>query len=159
MGFGAAAFTRFASEGWWACLDSNQEPDRYERPALTIELQARAASRWRHATVPIPLTMNPWRPAMAAIGDTAEALRGVVPRTPQRHKRVYARLRRAMALAKRCAAELGPYQRAVFVTVPVLRSSTSCCIAPGTRLCSSLPGLTRQSILFARVFSKNDGYA
>jgi hypothetical protein len=25
---------------WWACLDSNQEPDRYERPALTIELQA-----------------------------------------------------------------------------------------------------------------------
>ena len=32
-------------EAWWACLDSNQEPDRYERPALTIELQARAASR------------------------------------------------------------------------------------------------------------------
>ena len=27
-------------EAWWACLDSNQEPDRYERPALTIELQA-----------------------------------------------------------------------------------------------------------------------
>src|SRR5882724_3571449 len=45
MGFGVAAFTRFASEGWWACLDSNQEPDRYERPALTIELQARATSR------------------------------------------------------------------------------------------------------------------
>jgi hypothetical protein len=40
LGFGVAAFTRFASEGWWACLDSNQEPDRYERPALTIELQA-----------------------------------------------------------------------------------------------------------------------
>ncbi len=47
VGFGAAAFSRFASEGWWACLDSNQEPDRYERPALTIELQAppRAAAR------------------------------------------------------------------------------------------------------------------
>ncbi len=28
---------------WWARLDSNQEPDRYERPALTIELQAPAA--------------------------------------------------------------------------------------------------------------------
>ena len=42
---------------WWACLDSNQEPDRYERPALTIELQARQASRRRHATVPHPLTM------------------------------------------------------------------------------------------------------
>ena len=39
-GFCVAAFTRYASEGWWACLDSNQEPDRYERPALTIELQA-----------------------------------------------------------------------------------------------------------------------
>jgi hypothetical protein len=25
---------------WWARLDSNQQPDRYERPALTIELQA-----------------------------------------------------------------------------------------------------------------------
>ena len=39
-GFGAAAFTRFASEGWWARQDSNLQPDRYERPALTIELQA-----------------------------------------------------------------------------------------------------------------------
>jgi hypothetical protein len=37
----------YRDEGWWACLDSNQEPDRYERPALTIELQAppRAAAR------------------------------------------------------------------------------------------------------------------
>ena len=41
--FGAAAFTRFASEGWWARQDSNLQPDRYERPALTIELQAPAA--------------------------------------------------------------------------------------------------------------------
>jgi hypothetical protein len=46
---------------WWACLDSNQEPDRYERPALTIELQAppQAARFKRHATVPPPLTMRP----------------------------------------------------------------------------------------------------
>ncbi len=29
-----------ASEGWWARQDSNLQPDRYERPALTIELQA-----------------------------------------------------------------------------------------------------------------------
>src|SRR5262249_12528356 len=28
---------------WWARQDSNLQPDRYERPALTIELQAR---RW-----------------------------------------------------------------------------------------------------------------
>src|SRR5262249_40037064 len=39
-GFGAAAFPRFASEGWWARQDSNLQPGRYERPALTIELQA-----------------------------------------------------------------------------------------------------------------------
>lgn len=34
---------------WWARQDSNLQPDRYERPALTIELQARRhASRiWR----------------------------------------------------------------------------------------------------------------
>jgi hypothetical protein len=34
MGSGAAAFTRFASEGWWARQDSNLQPDRYERPAI-----------------------------------------------------------------------------------------------------------------------------
>jgi hypothetical protein len=27
-------------EAWWARQDSNLQPDRYERPALTIELQA-----------------------------------------------------------------------------------------------------------------------
>jgi hypothetical protein len=31
VGFGVAAFTRFASEGWWARQDSNLQPDRYER--------------------------------------------------------------------------------------------------------------------------------
>ena len=38
MGFGAAAFTRFASEGWWARQDSNLQPDRYERPCLLDSL-------------------------------------------------------------------------------------------------------------------------
>jgi hypothetical protein len=34
---------RSAQEGiWWARQDSNLQPDRYERSALTIELQARA---------------------------------------------------------------------------------------------------------------------
>jgi hypothetical protein len=28
------------SSMWWARQDSNLQPDRYERPALTIELQA-----------------------------------------------------------------------------------------------------------------------
>jgi hypothetical protein len=42
---------------WWARQDSNLQPDRYERPALTIELQAppRAAARWP-ATVPASFT-------------------------------------------------------------------------------------------------------
>src|SRR4029079_17207041 len=30
---------------WWAREDSNLQPDRYERSALTIELQARNATR------------------------------------------------------------------------------------------------------------------
>src|SRR6476620_12746141 len=53
---------------WWACLDSNQEPDRYERPALTIELQAppRAAARGgrqrcRHRLQGRPRSGNHWR--------------------------------------------------------------------------------------------------
>ncbi len=46
-------------EAWWARQDSNLQPDRYERPALTIELQAPpGCRRGRHATVPPPL--NPW---------------------------------------------------------------------------------------------------
>jgi hypothetical protein len=35
VGFGAAAFTRFASEGWWARQDSNLQPDRYEREDIS----------------------------------------------------------------------------------------------------------------------------
>jgi hypothetical protein len=34
VGFGAASFTRFASEAWWARQDSNLQPDRYERPNI-----------------------------------------------------------------------------------------------------------------------------
>ena len=34
---------------WWAGQDSNLQPDRYERPALTIELPARSGrDRERH---------------------------------------------------------------------------------------------------------------
>jgi hypothetical protein len=32
---------------WWARQDSNLQPDRYERPALTIELQALPRCRLR----------------------------------------------------------------------------------------------------------------
>ena len=45
---------------WWARQDSNLQPDRYERPALTIELQAPPAPPLtRQATVPTPLTAWP----------------------------------------------------------------------------------------------------
>jgi hypothetical protein len=56
----SVSLARFASEGWWACLDSNQEPDRYERPALTIELQAppRAAVWCGRQRCWRPLTMR-----------------------------------------------------------------------------------------------------
>jgi hypothetical protein len=41
----------------WARQDSNLQPDRYERPALTIELQAPPERRLaRRTTVPTPLT-------------------------------------------------------------------------------------------------------
>jgi hypothetical protein len=45
-------------EAWWARQDSNLQPDRYERPALTIELQAppRSGRKGRPATVPPSFT-------------------------------------------------------------------------------------------------------
>ena len=39
-GSGAAGVPSFV-QGWWARQDSNLQPDRYERPALTIEQRAR----------------------------------------------------------------------------------------------------------------------
>src|ERR1043166_5039080 len=65
---------------WWACLDSNQEPDRYERPALTIELQARASvagcdarrcgtpynGAWPRAMAPFRARKRPVRIAVSA---------------------------------------------------------------------------------------------
>jgi hypothetical protein len=35
---------RNADEYWWAREDSNLQPDRYERSALTVELRARRMS-------------------------------------------------------------------------------------------------------------------
>jgi hypothetical protein len=53
-----------ASEGWWAWQDSNLQPDRYERPALTIELQAPqqscgAAPVYRASGVPAMVAERP----------------------------------------------------------------------------------------------------
>jgi hypothetical protein len=46
-------------EAWWARQDSNLQPDRYERPALTIELQAPATCRSTgNAVAPDPYNAN-----------------------------------------------------------------------------------------------------
>src|SRR5882762_10483954 len=50
MGSGAAAFTRFASEGWWARQDSNLQPDRYERSTLAENSNKISVSRSRSFT-------------------------------------------------------------------------------------------------------------
>src|SRR4051794_14022127 len=48
-----------------------------------------------------------------------------------------------VALAERCAAEPGPSRTPAFGTIPVLRSSTSCCIAPGKRRAGPRAGSPR----------------
>jgi hypothetical protein len=40
-----------ALNNWWAGQDSNLQPDRYERPALTVELPARAGLDQAHPTL------------------------------------------------------------------------------------------------------------
>src|ERR1700730_10645834 len=42
MGFGAAAFARFACEGWWAVTDSNRRHSACKADALPTELTAQA---------------------------------------------------------------------------------------------------------------------
>jgi hypothetical protein len=49
---------------WWAREDSNLQPDRYERPALTIELRARTATtdaggRISHTMLQLPGQLRP----------------------------------------------------------------------------------------------------
>jgi hypothetical protein len=66
---------------WWARQDSNLQPDRYERPALTIELQAPPACRGRgRQRCGHPLQCG-WRSGNAAIlcrhFDVDEPFRGV----------------------------------------------------------------------------------
>ena len=59
---------RAARQGkaWWARQDSNLQPDRYERPALTIELQARRAAAGAAGNGADTPYNAPRDPAMAA---------------------------------------------------------------------------------------------
>ena len=43
---------RKGRRGWWARQDSNLQPSRYERPALTVELQAPRCLRFNAGTAP-----------------------------------------------------------------------------------------------------------
>src|SRR6202049_4530164 len=45
MGFGAAAFARFACEGWWAVTDSNRRHSACKADALPTELTAPITSQ------------------------------------------------------------------------------------------------------------------
>jgi hypothetical protein len=65
-------------EGWWARQDSNLQPDRYERSALTIELQARPGRAG--ATYAL---FRPWELAREPAPETGQSsrLRGVSPRS------------------------------------------------------------------------------
>src|SRR3954451_15625127 len=56
---------------WWAREDSNLQPDRYERSALTIELQARFE---RHAGAPSIADRAPQRAAGGYIRSSRLAL-------------------------------------------------------------------------------------
>jgi hypothetical protein len=55
-----------AGDGWWARQDSSLQPDRYERSALTIELQA--------LRVRITLATNQAQPAPFFTGLSTAAL-------------------------------------------------------------------------------------
>jgi hypothetical protein len=55
---------------WWAGQDSNLQPDRYERPALTIELPARlGARRW---------AIKRKKPALAIMGSPPQRARPIL---------------------------------------------------------------------------------
>ncbi len=57
---------------WWARQDSNLQPDRYERSALTIELQARRALDCRQgggARTTYMAARNPAMPRSAKTGQ------------------------------------------------------------------------------------------
>src|SRR3954471_22400035 len=72
-------------EAWWACLDSNQEPDRYERPALTIELQARERRAGDTRRCRYPLQCGVMR------GNTPRRLACAASPTERRSQRLAAR--------------------------------------------------------------------
>src|SRR5260370_12579614 len=70
------------NESWWAREDSNLQPDRYERSALTIELRARCVRTQAAPLAPhtMPRRERQSRPARAA--DAQENGAAESPRKP-----------------------------------------------------------------------------
>src|SRR6185437_9488932 len=76
---------RSSESARWARQDSNLQPDRYERPALTIELQAPPALPLaRQATVPTPLTGWPAIP-QCRVGSPCRSTETPANSTTLRH--------------------------------------------------------------------------
>jgi hypothetical protein len=112
----AAAHARFH---WWARQDSNLQPDRYERPALTIELQAppqaAAGAASNGADTPYNAPHDPAMPhsrcsAMSGGTGTASAF------TPPKRRRTpppcaISRFRRRSACRTRPASSASGFRR------------------------------------------------
>src|SRR5215813_15471685 len=70
-----------SNESWWAREDSNLQPDRYERSALTIELRARCVRA--RAAPPAPHTM-PRRERQSRPARTADAQENGAAESPRK---------------------------------------------------------------------------
>src|SRR6516162_2063139 len=66
---------------WWAREDSNLQPDRYERSALTIELRARCA---RTQAAPLAPHTMPRRERQSRSARTADALENWAAQSPRK---------------------------------------------------------------------------
>src|SRR6266851_593845 len=58
---------------WWAREDSNLQPDRYERPALTIELRALASAAQPTPALPYSVALAPTIARRGALAWRREA--------------------------------------------------------------------------------------
>jgi hypothetical protein len=96
--------------GWWAREDSNLQPDRYERPALTIELRALAAAAARPPMPALPYNVAP-APTIAGRGGWPGARRDslrVRERGPARGRKCHAPAGLRLALAPLGHESFGP---------------------------------------------------
>jgi hypothetical protein len=95
---------------WWAREDSNLQPDRYERPALTIELRALAAAATRPPMPALPYNVAPV-PTIAGRGGWPGARRDslhVRERGPARGRKRHTPAGLRLALAPLGHESFGP---------------------------------------------------